>query len=371
MGVRRRSLAELRSEWRAEHLLVLLPISLIVLISVIDISISPNIHLGPLLVVAPAITASFGGTRMTALIGALALIALILIAAFHGGLFTANHQAQIGALALVTVVVVAFRRARERHGRELTRVRTVSDAVQRVLMRPLPEQAGPLRIATRYLAADDEANVGGDLYAAVRTPHATRLLIGDVRGKGLDAVGDAAALLGAFRELAHLHQDPAQLADALETSYQRHLAEVADAGHDVRENFATALVLDLPDDRPVIRLADCGHPPPLLLTPGHAHLLPLHRSGPPLGMGDLAPADRRTEEFAFPPGSTLLLYTDGVTEARNHEAVFYPLPARAAHLAPEPITPTDFLDRLRRDLLAYVGGRLMDDAAMVAVGREG
>ncbi|MFJ5927461.1 PP2C family protein-serine/threonine phosphatase [Kitasatospora sp. NPDC092948] len=368
MGVRR-SLAELRSEWRTGHLLVLLPLGLIVLISVVDIVISPDIHLGPLLAVAPAITASFAGTRLTALVGVLALVAQILIARFHGGLFTANHLTQIGALALVTAVIVAFCRIRERHGRELTRVRTVSDAVQRVLMRPLPEHAGPLRIATRYLAADDEANVGGDLYAAVRAGPATRLLIGDVRGKGLAAVGDAAALLAAFRELAHRHEDPAQLADALEASYQRHLAEVADAGQDVRENFATALVLDLPDDRPVIRLADCGHPPPLLLTPAETRLLPVHRAGPPLGMGDLAPVDRRTEEFAFPPGSTLLLYTDGVTEARNRDAVFYPLPTRAARLTPA-ATPCEFLDRLRRDLLGYVGGRLLDDAALVAVGRE-
>ncbi|MFD7643534.1 PP2C family protein-serine/threonine phosphatase [Kitasatospora sp. NPDC059795] len=369
MGVRRR-LADLRSEWRTGHLMVLLPLGLIVLITATDLAISPNIHLGPLLVVAPAITASFAGTRLTLLVGILALAGQILIAVYHGGLFTANHQAQVGALALVTAAVVAYCRVRERHGRELTQVRTVSDAVQRVLMRPLPERAGPLRIATRYLAAADEANVGGDLYAAVRVGHATRLLIGDVRGKGLDAVGDAAALLGAFRELAHRHEDPARLADAVETSYQRHLAELAETGHDIRENFVTALVLDLPDDHPVIRLADCGHPPPLLLTPGGARLLPVHRSGPPLGMGDLAPVERRTEEFAFPPGSTLLLYTDGVTEARNRDAVFYPLPARAADLGLA-ATPREFLDRLRRDLLAYVGGRLLDDAALVAVGREG
>ncbi|WP_344553381.1 PP2C family protein-serine/threonine phosphatase [Kitasatospora saccharophila] len=367
MGVRRR-LVGLLSEWRTGHLMVLLPLGLIVLISVVDIAISPNIHLGPLLVVAPAITPSFGGTRLTALIGVLALIAQVVIASLHGGLFTPNHQAQLLALAVVTAVILAYTRIHERHDRELDRVRTVSDAVQRVMMRPLPDRAGPLRIATRYLAADDEANVGGDLYAAVRTPHATRLLIGDVRGKGLGAVGDAAALLGAFRELAHRHEDPARLADALEASYRRHLAELADSGQDVQENFVTALVLDLPDDRPAARVADCGHPPPLLLTPAGAHPLPLCRTAPPLGMSALGPVDRRTEEFDFPPGSTLLLHTDGVTEARAADGTFYPLPARAARLPAE--SPRALLDALRRDLLDHVGGRLMDDAAMVAVARE-
>ncbi|MGW4381815.1 PP2C family protein-serine/threonine phosphatase [Kitasatospora sp. NPDC004531] len=364
----RQSLANLRSEWRTGHLLVLLPLSLITLITVVDVSITPTIHLGPLLVAAPAITASFAGTRLTALVGALALAAQIVIAVCRGGLLTANHLAQLAALALVTAVVVAFCRIRERHGRELTQVRTVSDAVQRVLLRPLPEHAGPLRIATRYLAAADEANVGGDLYAAVRTEDATRLLIGDVRGKGLDAVGDAAALIGAFRELAHQHADPARLADALETSYQRHLAELADTGHETRENFVTALVLDLPDHHPVVRLTHCGHPLPLLLTPGHARLLPLRHPGPPLGMGKLTATDRRTEEFAFPPGSTLLLYTDGVTEARDHDHAFYPLPTRAPALTAA--TPHALLDRLRHDLLTHVGGRLLDDAALVAIARE-
>ncbi|MFK0193088.1 PP2C family protein-serine/threonine phosphatase [Kitasatospora sp. NPDC090308] len=367
MGVRRR-LAGLLSEWRTGRLMVLLPIGLIVLISAIDISISPNIHLGPLLVVAPAITPSFAGTRLTVLIGLLALVAQAVIAVLHGGLFTPNHQAQLVALAAVTGVVVAYTRIHERHGRELDRVRTVSDAVQRVLMRPLPDHAGPLLIATRYLAADDEANVGGDLYAAVRTPHATRLLIGDVRGKGLAAVGDAAALLGAFRELAHHHEDPARLADALEASYRRHLAELADSGQDVQENFTTALVLDLPDDRPTARIADCGHPPPLLLTPRGAHPLPLRRTAPPLGMSALGPVERRTEEFDFPPGSTLLLYTDGVTEARDAAGAFYPLLDRTGPLQPAG-APRALLDALRRDLLDHVGGRLMDDAALIAVTR--
>ncbi|MFJ1753388.1 PP2C family protein-serine/threonine phosphatase [Kitasatospora sp. NPDC088134] len=350
--------------------MVLVPLALIVLISAVDISISPDIHLGPLLVIAPALTPSFAGSRTTALIGALAVLAQLVIAVLHGGLFTSNHEAQLAALALLTGALVAYCRVRERHGRELDQVRAVSDTVQRVLIRPLPDRAGPLRLAACYLAAADEAKVGGDLYAVVRTAGATRLLIGDVRGKGLDAVGDAAALLGAFRELAHHHEDPAELAHVLEASYCRHLAELAaDTGQDVHENFVTALVLDLPDRLPVLRITDCGHPPPLLLGPDGTRTLPLRRAAPPLGMSALGPVERRTEEFAFPPGTTLLLHTDGVTEARDRTGTFYPLSDRAARL-PLPTTPTALLDGLRHDLLHYVGGRLPDDAALVAVLRE-
>jgi hypothetical protein len=82
--------------------LVLIPIALIVLISVADILSPTDIHLGPLLVIAPALAASFASPRTTAAIGALAVAAQMIIAVFHGGLTTSNHLAQIGALIVLS-----------------------------------------------------------------------------------------------------------------------------------------------------------------------------------------------------------------------------------------------------------------------------
>ncbi|GAA4993934.1 PP2C family protein-serine/threonine phosphatase [Kitasatospora paranensis] len=368
-----------RGAWRRGHALVAVPLAFIAVISAVDIASPPTVHLGPLLVVAPAITASFGGPWLTGLIGALAVVAQVLIGIFHGGLWTTNHETQIIALIVVSTLIVLYCRLRERRRRELTRVRSVSETVQRVLLRPLPDRLGPLRVAAFYLAAEDEADLGGDLYAATRVRGATRVLIGDVRGKGLTAIEDAAAVLGAFRELAHHHGGLPGLAAALDASFTRHLTETADVG-EAEERFVTVMLVELPDDGGPVGITNCGHPPPLLLASGRpVRLLEPgvgadgHGTGaPPIGLGSLPGVHYAVDAFDVGPGETLLLYTDGVTEARDDGRAFYPLTDRAARwVAREPagLEPAALLARLRHDLLVHAGGRLKDDAAAVAVDR--
>ncbi|MEU6595088.1 hypothetical protein ABZ923_38825 [Streptomyces sp. NPDC046881] len=95
------------------------------------------------------------------------------------------------------MLIVLFTMVRERR-RLLARAQSVSEAAQRALLRPLPERIGALQIACRCPAAEEETQIGGDLYTATRTDHTTRLLIGDVRGKGLAAVGWGGSALGAL-----------------------------------------------------------------------------------------------------------------------------------------------------------------------------
>ncbi|MFI0923721.1 hypothetical protein ACH4TP_07315 [Streptomyces sp. NPDC021012] len=80
------------------------------------------------------------------------------------------------------------------------RVRLVADAAQQVVPRPLPDRFRNVEIESLYLAAAAEARIGGDFYEVVDTPYGVRLLIGDGRGKGLPAVGAAAAIVNAFRD---------------------------------------------------------------------------------------------------------------------------------------------------------------------------
>ncbi|MFI9359588.1 SpoIIE family protein phosphatase [Kitasatospora sp. NPDC053057] len=389
-----------------------LPLALIVLITVVDVLSPPAIHLGPLLIVAPALTASFAGPRATAGVALLALAALTVIGAVREGLTSANIETQLSAQLIVSVLIVALRVLRERHERELARVRSVSEAAQRVLLRPLPDRIGPLHLASVYLAAEAEAQVGGDLYAAARTTTGTRLLVGDVRGKGLSSLGDAALLLGAFRAAAHLHTDLpslaayldgsvcwdlAQLAEAREAETRRAETRRAEAKHpeakhpeakhpearrpersrrqpppesapdEGGESFITAVLLDIPDDGEFVHLIDCGHPPPLLLRPEGVVTLSTRYPAPPLGLGELAPVTYEVQTFPFRPGDRLLIYTDGVIEARDAQRRFYPLTERVTAWQTE--RPAVLLDRLRRDLLTHVGRRLDDDAAMVVVER--
>ena len=355
-----------RGWWRPGRALYLVPLLLIVAITLVDILAPPDIHLGPLLIVAPAVAASFAHARATAVVGLLAVGAQVLIGLLRDGVTTPNHLAQIAALSLVSAFVVALRALRDRHDQELEQVRSVSEAAQRVLLRPLPARIGPLRIASTYLAAEAQAQVGGDLYAVARTASGTRLLVGDVRGKGLASLGDAALLLGAFRAAAHLHSTLPELARYLDGSVCWDLAQPVEEG-DPGESFITAVILDFPDDGTVVRMVDCGHPPPLLLHEGAVTALTARQPAPPLGLGDLVPAEYLVETFPFVPGDRLLVYTDGVIEARDGHREFYPLTGRITAWTGDP--PARLLQHLRRDLLVHAGGRLDDDAAMVAVER--
>ncbi|WP_063784927.1 PP2C family protein-serine/threonine phosphatase [Streptomyces sp. TP-A0356] len=347
----------------------MIPLALIIAVTVVDVLTPTHIHLGPLLVVAPALTPSFAGPRLTALVGGLAVLAQVVIAALRGG-FTLNHQVQIVTLAFMSALIVIYSGQRHRRMRQLEQVRSVSEATQHVVLRPLPHRLGPLRIASSYLAAEEEAQIGGDLYAATRTDFRTRLIIGDVRGKGLTAISDASALMGAFREAAHRCATILELADALERSVRRHLEEYTDdPDADERgEHFVTALMLDIPDHDPSVQMANCGHPPPLQLHKKGMTILHPRRPEPPLGMCTLARTGLTVDAYTFDSHDTLLLYTDGVIEARSPDGSFYPLTERVSQWAD--CGPEALLQHIREDLLDHVGGRLEDDAALVVIQRS-
>ncbi|WP_269858195.1 PP2C family protein-serine/threonine phosphatase [Streptomyces sp. RPT161] len=348
--------------------LVAVPVVLIVVIVIADIYTPTSIHLGPFLIIAPALGAAFGGPRLTAFVGALAVVALALVSTFHGGLTTANHMAQIIALALLSAMVVFFSCVRERRERALSRSRSVAEAAQRVLLRPPPRRIGPLRVASLYLAAEDETQIGGDLFAIARADDArTRLLIGDVRGKGLASIGEASMVMSAFREGAHRCADLPELAAAVEDSVCRHLEEVADTEHDPGEHFITALMVDIPDHEEQAEMFDCGHPPPLLLHDHKVTVLNPHRPAPPLGMCDLSSPRRSADPFTFEAGDMLVLYTDGVIEARSPAGAFYPLIERLGSLPAG--SPETLLNHIQSDLLAHIGENPADDAAVLVIER--
>ncbi|MFE5039264.1 PP2C family protein-serine/threonine phosphatase [Streptomyces sp. NPDC056683] len=366
MGSGQRPFASLGQPWRPSHTPVLIPVLLIVLITVADLVTPSDIVLGPLLVIAPALTAWFEGPWITGGIGALAVTAQALIGWRAGLLLSRNTIVQVAALAVLTCLIVVLCALRDRHRRQLAQIRSVAEAAQHVLLWPLPSRLGPLQLACLYLAAEDEAEIGGDLYAAARTDRAARVMIGDVRGKGLTAIGEAALLLGAFRETAHQHATLPELAAALERSIARYLAGF-EPDDETGERFVTALLLEIPDDEPVVRVTSCGHLTPLLLGPGNTVTAPNLTPAPPLGIGLTDPGDHTVDVLPFGSADTLLLYTDGATEARDGNGIFYPLAQRTAQWVGS--TPQSLLHHIQHDLLAHAAGRLTDDAALIAIRR--
>ncbi|MET7618046.1 PP2C family protein-serine/threonine phosphatase [Streptomyces sp. NPDC005408] len=359
-----------RWSWEPGHALLAVPLAMIAIVTTVDILAPPDVHLGPFLVAAPAVTASFAGPRTTAFIGAVAVLAQTVVAMARTNLTDLNHTFQIIALVLISVFVTFFAHLREQHEKQLVQLRSVARAAQQVVLRPLPQRVGPLRIASVYLAAEAEAQIGGDLYAAARTAQGTRLIIGDVRGKGLAAVGDAALVLGAFRAAAHRQADLPALVAYLEGTVSSNLDDPgADAQNteDPGEAFVTAAILDVPDNESVLLVINCGHPPPLLLRGGQVTPLAVRHPAPPLGLTEFVDSDFAAESFAFEPGDIILLYTDGVIEARDPSGTFYPLVERVAAWSGE--HPQALLSHLCEDLLSHAGGHLGDDAAMVAMER--
>lgn len=158
-----------------------------------------------------------------------------------------------------------------------------------------------MRLATHYRASNRGAEVGGDWYDVLALPDgAVGLAIGDVMGHDVEAAIVMGQLRSALHSLAMEGAGPARVLARLD-AYLQSLAT---------ERFATCLYAVYDPHRHRLRYAASGHLPPLLVAADTAYLeLP---PALPLGLGS-TPVDR---EVAFPPGTSLLLYTDGLVENR-------------------------------------------------------
>ncbi|MFI7016667.1 PP2C family protein-serine/threonine phosphatase [Streptomyces sp. NPDC050164] len=332
-----------------------LPVVIVTVIVLVDLVGGAGMIWLPLLAAGPALAATTNGPRGVLSVGFLA-VALGATLGIRDGIPGRELVAVLSALVAVTLASGLAGVLRGRRERVLAAVRSVAETAQHALLKPVPSTVGPFQVAVRYSAAAAEARIGGDLYALIPTPHGVRLIVGDVRGKGLPAVGTAALVLGVFREAAHDEPDLLAVVDRIERSLARNL------GHD---DFVTAVVAGYPQAGH-LEVVNCGHTPPLLVracgsvTP----VEPAHPS-PPLGLRALAGHAPSLHKLPFDEGDQLLLYTDGVTEARDHGRAFYPLAeGLERHVSHEPART---LDALHDELLAHVGGRLHDDAALLLI----
>jgi serine phosphatase RsbU (regulator of sigma subunit) len=341
-------------EQRATRLLSALPFAVIALATLVDVTGGPSIGFLPLLALGPAFATLVGGVRRTAAIGALALLLCIALAVYDGLIDSPRGLTAIVSVAGVSLAALAATAGRQRRETELASVRSIAEAAQRVLLRPVPPRTGPLRMAVSYTSAVAEARIGGDLYEVVTSPHGTRLIVGDVQGKGLEAVETAAVVLGAFREAAYDEPDLTAVSARLERALNRHLSG---------EEFVTAVLVEVEEDH-TASLLNYGHPPPLLLrADGTPHFIDPEHPAPPLGLAGLALEGPKPQNLPLEPGDQVLLYTDGVTEARDPANRFYPLSERAFHLTGR--DPKTALKTLRKDLQHHTQGPLQDDAVML------
>ncbi|MFE9001379.1 PP2C family protein-serine/threonine phosphatase [Streptomyces sp. NPDC007875] len=334
------------------HFAPAVPVVIICGVALLALVTSEGLAWLPLLAVGPALAAAQCGPYGVIRIGLLA----VAVGAFLGtqGGEPVRTQAILlatpAAVALASCGASALRRRRER---VLADVRSVAEAAQNALLKPVPARVGQFQVAVRYSAAAAEARVGGDLYALLPTPYGVRLIVGDVRGKGLPAVSTAALVLGVFREAAYDEPDLLDVVARIERSLSRNLAP---------DDFVTAVVAGYPSDGRM-ELVNCGHAPPLLVGESGVIAVEPTRPAPPLGLASLGGDLPSLQVVPFAGGDQLLLYTDGVIEARDRGREYFPLLERVPrHVCDE---PSRTLASLHDELLTHVGGRLHDDAALL------
>ncbi len=313
----------------------------------------PGIDLTGFYGLVPLLASATSSTLVTVVAGFAAVAAAVASGAWDRWFDTGQHVAAGVLVAVQGAVAIYVAVTRRRRERELGRARAVAEVAQRALLPVVPAAVDGIAFAARYLSATAETLVGGDLYEVVTVSGGTRMIIGDVKGKGLPAVRLTTVVLGAFREGAVHYPEIERVAAACARAVSR------EAG---AEDFVTALLVDIEPDG-TLRMISAGHPPPILLSGDSARPLAIIEPSPPLGIAE----DFTATISSWGLGDRLLLFTDGLIEARDSNRTFFSLEDHFSELAAA--TLDTVLDALVAHLHGHVGGNLHDDLALLIAER--
>jgi serine phosphatase RsbU (regulator of sigma subunit) len=272
-------------------------------------------------------------------------------------LFYANESLRHDSEHLALMCDLADRAATALDNANMYAART---HLARTLQRSLLPESLPvldrLTLSSAYHPVGEGNEVGGDFYDVFTTPLGCWLVVGDVCGKGPEAAAVTALVRHSIRAFAFVRPSPSQVLGAVN--------EVM-LGHALAQRFATVVVarLDLGRDPARAVIAAAGHPPPVLLEANGSTSCP---SVPGTMLGVRSGSNVRDLEIALEPGSTLVLYTDGLLDAGAPRRGLTPrelcrLLADYAGAAPHLI-----VQQLERLALSSGAGRLRDDVAIVA-----
>ncbi|WP_436318589.1 PP2C family protein-serine/threonine phosphatase [Streptomyces nodosus] len=343
-----------------------LPVLLIVAGIFYDFFSPPANTAGPLFTAAALVAAPLYSLRGTVLTGTAAVGSVVGIHFVIGRLQQTEEITEAVTVFTAAVLSVLINVLVRRNIARLASAREIAGAAQRAVLPEPAARIDGLDIAARYEAAQADAFIGGDLYAVQECAQGVRLLVGDVRGKGMGAVAAVAVVVGAFREAVEHESRPEAVTRRLERALMRE--RTLRGGLEEAEGFVTAVIAEIAHCG-VVRIVNRGHPAPLLLLPdGTLRALETREPALPLGLGELGDGPGRAEEWDFPPGAMLLLYTDGLSEARDEHGEFYD---PAVRLAGRVFAgPGALLATVTAEVAQHTGGRAVDDMALLAVRRR-
>ena len=320
----------------------------IVILVVADLALGHDVQFTGSLVIAPFVAGARLSPQKTLAFALVALFAVVFLGWFNeaGTVEAALRLVVVMAGGGLAVWIAAIRQRRES---ELAQVSRVAEVAQRAVLTAVPKQVGPLAFASRYQSASPEALIGGDFYEVVEGEGGrVRAAVGDVRGKGLEAVRLAAVVLGSFREAAQSPATLEEVAALMDRRLRRHLDT---------EDFVTAVLAEFEEDGR-LSVVNCGHHPPVLVRDGVIELLSPSATTTPLGL-DPVPAAECT---MMGRGDRLLLYTDGLVEARSRSGRMIALDRLAKTLNTPDLDVA--LDSLVETLKSLVVGPIEDDLAL-------
>jgi serine phosphatase RsbU (regulator of sigma subunit) len=210
-----------------------------------------------------------------------------------------------------------------------------------------------VELAVRYRAATQEADVGGDFYDVFAAGGGWVFVTGDVVGKGAKAAAITGLARHTLRAAALYEQSPAQMLRVLNRAMLEQFTD--------DEQFCTVAITFLHGRE--LRVASGGHPLPLVLRAG-GDVHTAGRSGSLIGVLPDPVLHESSCEIA--PGDTIVLYTDGVTEARGAEGRFGADRLAAVLAMSVALAPGQIVERIDRAVAAFRSGAPTDDAAIVA-----
>lgn len=317
------------------------------LISAVEFADGKQVRYVGLMATVPFLAAVFAGWREVLVAGAVATAVGTLFAIFgESGDF--SPFINVVAIGLATGIAAAVANKRRQRDDRIAQLKKLANIAQEAVLRPLGPKVGTLQVAGRYISAAEGSDIGGDLYEALDTPYGVRMIIGDVRGKGLDAVRTASIVLGSYRHVAYERADLRAIVADLDRAVARSVGE---------EDFVTACLVE--ERGGTLTIVNCGHPSPILLRRGEVITLDPPSPAPPLGFMPVV----RTRVERLEPGDRLLMLTDGLAEARR-DGTFFPIADRAWRLLGHG-TVADGLASVEAALQEWVGYRLDDDIALI------
>ena len=240
------------------------------------------------------------------------------------------------------------------------RERNIAETFQRTFLpASLPAVPG-FELAARYQAALREAEVGGDFYDAFSiSGDRIVILVGDVSGKGLSAAAHTAMGKYMMRAYAVENPSPGWVLERFNEAF---------CEHGPPGLFVTAFYAVLEGKEGTLAYASAGHSQPMLYSKRLDYLTLLDVTGP--GLGAVPGAKYGERRVSLEPGDTLLIYTDGATDARRDEAFFGREGLERVFQANLDEPAEQAVDAVFRGILDYCDGKMADDVALVFLKRR-